>query len=237
MAIIVKPYTFVAGVTKSGEAAQVNSDLDTLYTEFNGNIDNANIKANAGIAQSKILNLTSDIAHLGWHLLNSQSASSSSSIDFTSTVVTSTYKMFMLLFTGVIPATDGAALLIRLSQSGTFLSGASDYQYVIQGLDTVGAALALADQSESGIVIADAIETVNASYSVNGSVYFSDLTAASLFKTTLSHVNEVRNTITAFGVWHGAGLLGANASACDGIRVIMSAGNIVSGLFRLYGSL
>lgn len=34
-------------------AAHINTDLDTIYSEFNGNIDNANIKSSAAIAISK----------------------------------------------------------------------------------------------------------------------------------------------------------------------------------------
>ena len=50
-----------AGTTKSGEAAQVNTDFDTLYTLVNGNLDDANITALANIQQSKILNLSADL--------------------------------------------------------------------------------------------------------------------------------------------------------------------------------
>ena len=35
----------------------INADFDALYNEFNGNIDNANIKAGAGIESSKIVDL------------------------------------------------------------------------------------------------------------------------------------------------------------------------------------
>lgn len=63
MGIVNKPTTFVAGTTKSGEAAQVNADFDTLYNEFNGNIENANIKANAAIAQSKIADLANSLLY------------------------------------------------------------------------------------------------------------------------------------------------------------------------------
>ena len=63
MGIISKPTTFVAGTTKSGEAAQVNADFDTLYNEFNGNIEDANVKSTAAIAQSKISGLANSILY------------------------------------------------------------------------------------------------------------------------------------------------------------------------------
>lgn len=52
MAVITKPFTFTANTTIA--SAQVNSDFDTLYTEINGNLDNANIKSGAAISTSKI---------------------------------------------------------------------------------------------------------------------------------------------------------------------------------------
>jgi len=52
MALIVKLYTFSAGATIV--ASEHNSNFDTVYNEVNGSLDNANIKANAGIAGSKI---------------------------------------------------------------------------------------------------------------------------------------------------------------------------------------
>ena len=52
MGLITKPNTFVTGNTIV--AALNNSNFDTIYNEFNGNISNANIANNAAIASSKI---------------------------------------------------------------------------------------------------------------------------------------------------------------------------------------
>ena len=52
MGIITKPTTFVDGTVPT--AAQFNGDFDTIYSEFNGNITNANVSASAAIALSKI---------------------------------------------------------------------------------------------------------------------------------------------------------------------------------------
>ena len=54
MSTLTKPFTFGAGTTIL--AAEVNSDFDTLFNDYNGNITNPNIAANADIAGSKILN-------------------------------------------------------------------------------------------------------------------------------------------------------------------------------------
>lgn len=49
---VTKPFTFSPGGTI--KSSEINSNYDTLYNEFNGNIDNNNVKASAGIAPSKI---------------------------------------------------------------------------------------------------------------------------------------------------------------------------------------
>lgn len=44
-AVVVKPFTFVAGVGNKIKAAEVNSNFDTLYNLVNGNLDAANLAA------------------------------------------------------------------------------------------------------------------------------------------------------------------------------------------------
>lgn len=56
MAIIAKPYTFSAGATII--ASEHNSNFDTLYNDYNGNITNANLSASASIADSKLAQIT-----------------------------------------------------------------------------------------------------------------------------------------------------------------------------------
>jgi hypothetical protein len=52
MALITKSYTFSAGATIL--ASEHNQNFDVLYNWANGNVDNANIKASAGISLSKL---------------------------------------------------------------------------------------------------------------------------------------------------------------------------------------
>ena len=68
MALIVKPYTWSAGATII--AAEHNSVADTIYNEFNGNIDNNNIKLNAGIVDSKLSQITTAAKVSGTALAN-----------------------------------------------------------------------------------------------------------------------------------------------------------------------
>lgn len=56
MGIKAKQYTFSAGATII--AAEHNTNFDDLYNEFNGSIDNANIKSAAGIVDTKLAQIT-----------------------------------------------------------------------------------------------------------------------------------------------------------------------------------
>lgn len=64
MGVITKPTTFADATIPT--AAQFNGDFDTIYNEFNGNIENANVKAGAAIAEAKIaFDTTSGHSHNG----------------------------------------------------------------------------------------------------------------------------------------------------------------------------
>lgn len=60
MGIIVKPYTLANAAIIY--ASEHNSNYDTLFNEINGNLDNANIKAAAGIEGSKLASKPSGVS-------------------------------------------------------------------------------------------------------------------------------------------------------------------------------
>jgi hypothetical protein len=91
MATITRPYSYVANTTI--EPAQVNDDFNTIYSEFNGSISNANIDASAAIAATKI---SGTAAVLSGNTFTGKNT-------FTSTVQT------------VTNATDGATVTFDLS--------------------------------------------------------------------------------------------------------------------------
>jgi len=56
MSIIVKPNTFTVGATII--ASEHNSNFDTIYNDYNGNISNNNIAPSAGIVDTKLAQIT-----------------------------------------------------------------------------------------------------------------------------------------------------------------------------------
>ena len=56
MSIVAKTYTMVDG--QVAQAAEVNKNFDDIYNNVNGNLDNTNIKASAGIVDTKLAQIT-----------------------------------------------------------------------------------------------------------------------------------------------------------------------------------
>jgi hypothetical protein len=56
MSILTKIYTFVTGNVI--QASEHNTNFDTLFNGINGDLDNTNLKANAGIVDSKLAQIT-----------------------------------------------------------------------------------------------------------------------------------------------------------------------------------
>ena len=56
IAIISKPFTFTNGSIV--QASEHNSNFDTIYNDYNGNITNANIASGAAIADTKLAQIT-----------------------------------------------------------------------------------------------------------------------------------------------------------------------------------
>ena len=58
MALISKTYTFTVGATII--ASEHNSNFDTIYNDYNGNIINSNISGSAAISDSKLAQITTN---------------------------------------------------------------------------------------------------------------------------------------------------------------------------------
>ena len=58
MALVTKTYTFTAGA--SIIASEHNSNFDTIYNDYNGNITNANLASGASIADTKLGQITTN---------------------------------------------------------------------------------------------------------------------------------------------------------------------------------
>jgi hypothetical protein len=127
---------------------------------------------------------------------------------------------------GIVPATDNTDLHMRFSQSSSFLSGASDYQW--SSVPNAGPATDLAD---SEIQILGGLGTAtNERCTVVITIFKPN--AASTTKAAVWKGGARLQDAAAYIV-NGWGELILNSNAIDGVRFLMSSGNITSGNYAV----
>jgi hypothetical protein len=168
-----------------------------------------------------------------WTKISTKTASNSATIDFTS--LSSVYRDFMVVASDIVPATDGALLFVRLSNAGSFLAGASDYAWAVNGWGSDNVAITDGDSADSEIQIAgngawgsDTAESGSFTlilYNPSGTTNRKKIACS----TTYVNSSAITRIVNA------AGSIIVNSLAVDGIRILFSTGNIEAGTFSLYG--
>jgi hypothetical protein len=163
-------------------------------------------------------------------LLDTQTASSSASIDFTG--LSSTYTRYEIQYTNVVPATYGARIGLRTSTDGgsTFDSGASDY--TSQNHAQSGGADSAASYTGTYIRLTLAGSGTGSNEVCSGVVQVINPTA-SAYTHTLHHA-LYWTSLGAFNTSYGAAHR-ASTTAVDAVQILFDTGNIASGTFKLYG--
>jgi hypothetical protein len=118
MATINKPYNFVSGATI--DAGEFNSTFDTIYSEFNGSIDNDNIKSGAGIEAAKI-----NFATMSTVGATSPSKGSFTNIAFTSGTITVTNATVTQAYSGTGPAAKNTLYSNNIIKGWVSFNGSS----------------------------------------------------------------------------------------------------------------
>jgi hypothetical protein len=173
-----------------------------------------------------------DAATSGLVFLTSATASASSSLDFT-TNIDSTYDTYLLLLEGLVPATDGVDLYLRVSTDtgSTFKSGASDYSWMAHAYSTAG----VLDAADAQIPLSYTAYNIgnDSGNGVYGHVYLHNPSSSSLWcsvsgESAYSRDDQQMVTNRVSGKYTAT-------TAVDAIRFLFSSGNISSGTVRLYG--
>jgi len=169
--------------------------------------------------------------------LTSATASSSATLDFT-TNLTSTYDAYLFVLAGLIPQTNAQDLWIRISTDGggTWKSGGTDYRYMslLLGYATGGTNSLAAAQLQVNATGAGTTNISNAAgNTINGCIYLFNPAVATFpaFSMNLCFVDSAAGyevTSVGSGAYN-------TAAAINGVRFLMSSGNITSGVIRLYG--
>jgi hypothetical protein len=160
-------------------------------------------------------------------LLQSQTASSSASLTF-STGVSSTYNTYFFLFSAVVPATNTAILGMTLTGSGgSYAAGTNYFAYNSATVNNINSA--------SNILIGGALSNT-ASIGVSGSAYGYGMTSGTSEPSVCGQVvfNSSALGTTAFGLSTG---LSSSVSTITAFVFQMSSGNISTGTITVFGVL
>ena len=175
-------------------------------------------------------------------LLQTQTASSSASISFT-TNIDSTYPIYLFKFINIHPATDGAEFTINFSTD-------SGSNYNVAKTTTFFVAYNAESESSSGLTYIDSLDiaqgtgVANIFYNVGNENDESASGTLHLFNP--SSTTFVKHFMSTFNVYNNSGSngnsvqvdvagYGNTTSAIDGVQFAMSSGNIDSGTIKLYG--
>jgi len=173
----------------------------------------------------------------GLVLISEQTASASTSIDFT-TGINSTYEHYILEVIDLIPATDGTRVRLRTSTNGgsSYDAGASDYAYgslsvfvdaspAPDGAGSTGATHIDLGGGNAGNAAGESFNAIIDIYNPAG-------TAVNKHFSFRGSQNE--SSTGELYLFYGAGSRLSTADI-DALRIIQSSGNITSGKFKLYG--
>lgn len=168
-----------------------------------------------------------------WNFISSGTASSSTSVDFTSGI-NSTYDTYMLTITSLVASSSSLRPFLQVSVGGTFAT--ANYHYYVNGYGSGGGAVdAGAAYGESMRLQGNTNMYSDTAKAGSGIIYFHNPASTTTYSnfhwkwTFWSLTDVVMND-------HGSGLYNGSTGAIDGVRLLAGAsGNFTSGTFRLYG--
>lgn len=177
----------------------------------------------------------------GLVLLESHTASSSASVDFTTrnapgqsgATFQSDFDEYEIHLIGVLPASDGTTLQLTFSSNGgsTFIS--SGYGYVLQYLGWNGANGLLNSSSDAIIKLNGGVENTTSTSVSNSRVIVYNPTSGARYKAVQINSN-VQATDGNYFSQQGSGFL-LSTTALDAFRISYSGGNVAEGEIRVYG--
>jgi len=234
------------GVNTSGAAAVVTINIDVPVTEVNGGTGQTTytkgdiLYASAANTLSKlpigsdgqVLKVSTDLpawaadsAGNGWVFLGSATASTSASLEFTS-LIDSTYFMYVLMWDQMRPSTDGDNLSIQSStdNGSTWDGGATDYDVATYSSTGVNAG----SISVSSGTVGNAADEY-----ATGMIFIHNPSGTGITYFTFMGSN---NTPTSGAFRSVMGTARRNAAEdVDALRILFGIGNITSGTAKLYG--
>jgi len=190
---------------------------------------------------SAITALPASISGGGLNLISTQTASSSSTLDFTSGL-DSTYKEYIFKFINIHPATNAAKFRLIGSTDGGSSYGVATTTSMFEAMqDESGSNETLryedgddVAQSTSAFPISTGIGSDN-DECLSGFLHLFEPSSSTFVKHFLTSTNLVNGSATPYTVSTRVGGYFNTTSAIDAVQFSMSSGNIDSGVIKLYG--
>lgn len=176
--------------------------------------------------------------NLGYTLIETQTASASASLDFT-TGLDSTYDQYVFKFSGLKPATDGVSFYMRVStDGGASYDSSSSYEYQTQINRSQGTAKNIRSTGNTVIALAQTAANYDVGNNTGEGIGTGSLDvwlgSADVYFTVCGEIgiwnsgNGVSHS-SIVGGWRGS------ATAVNAIQFFFQSGNIASGSISLYG--
>ncbi len=158
-------------------------------------------------------------------------AANDATIEFT-TGIDSEHDEYEIQIINLVPATDDTELYLRYQVAAAWKSGATDYSYNMQFNNTPGVSAGAAQILLASAGGEDGVGS-GAGESWSGRIHIYN-PASTVRWSNMNVMANYNNTTSPFSVL-GAGVYDAGVEAVTGFQFLMSAGNITSGTFRLFG--
>lgn len=201
---------------------------------YTGNTADLNILAGAaagGLTAAELLyiatltsNAQTQLNLIGLHYLDVKTASSSSSLDFTSSI-DGTYGAYLFWIQNLVPATDATDLYFRVSTDGgsTYVASANAYYYnAAIGATYFPLASPVSNTANRGGVSGYVIIYNPSSSSIKKQIHGNNVVYASSAGANTYATDNTRGVYDAI-------------TAVNAVRFIQSSGNLASGKIIMYG--
>lgn len=165
-------------------------------------------------------------------LIQTQTATNSTSLDFITGL--SGYAYLFVEILNIIPATNGAAFELQFSTNSGSSWENTNYDFGGAAEDVGGAVGQYTITSNDSFWITRGTSNSTTTWGTNSTLYIYNIDSSSAYKQVFYDTSANNGAgvtwISANGSWN-------NTAVVNGLRFIMSAGNITSGTIRVYGIL